>query len=57
MRSGVIIVSDETPVLVEKVRFCFVGFVESFYLANRCGPAYAGSDILDSKVLTVQFEL
>ena len=52
-----VVVAYEGPVLIKQVRFYFVGFVESFYLANRCGPAYAGSDMLDSKVLTVQFEL
>ena len=58
MRSGVIIVSDETPVLVEKVRFYCVGFVERFYLANRCRPTHTGGDMLNPLLfLAVQFEL
>jgi len=57
MRPRVVVVAYEGPVLLEQVRLYFVGFMESFDFANRCGPAYAGSDMLDSKVLTVQFEL
>ena len=57
MRSRVVVDAYEGPVLLEQVRLYFVGFVERFYLANRCGPAYAGSDMLDSKVLTVSCKL
>ena len=57
MRPRVVVDAYEAPVLIKQVRFYFVRFMERFYLANRCGPAYAGSDMLDSKVLTVQFEL
>ena len=57
MRSRVIIVSDNTPMLVEKMRFYFVRFMERFYLANGCRPALAGCDMLNSQLATVPRKL
>jgi hypothetical protein len=57
MRSPVVVVAYEAQVLLEQVRLYFVGFMESFDFAYSSGPAYAGSDMLDSRVLTTSCKL
>ena len=54
MRSCVVVVAYEAPVQLKQVRLNLVRFMERFYLANGCGPAYAGSDMFNSQFLTVQ---
>lgn len=56
MRPRVVVVADEAPVLIEKVRLNLVRFVERFNLAYGCGPAYAGSDVFNSQFLAVHGE-
>ena len=51
MRSPVVVVANQTQVLLEQVRLYFVGFRESFDFAYSCEHAYTGIDMLDSRVL------
>ena len=57
MRSCVVVVAYEAPMRPEQVRLEFVGFVERFNLANGCGPALTGRDMLNSQLLTLQCKL
>jgi len=57
MRPRVVVVADEAPVLIKQVRLNLVRFVERFYLAYSCGPAYAGSDMLNPQLATVPRKL
>jgi len=55
--SGVVVVAYEAPVHLEQVRLRLVGFMERLYLAYGCGPANAGSDMLNSKFVAVLVKL
>ena len=57
MRPRVVVVAYEAPVLIEKMRLCLVRLVERFNLANGCGPALTGRDMLNSQLLTLQCKL
>jgi hypothetical protein len=49
MRSDVVIIAYETPVLLEKVRYPLVRLVKSFYLTTGCRSVHANSDIPNPK--------
>ena len=52
MGSCVVVVAYEAPVHLEEVRLNFVRLVERLYLADGCGPAHAGSDMLNPQLFT-----
>ena len=56
MRPRVVVVAYEAPVLIKQVRLYFVRFMERFYLANRCRPTHAGSDMLNPQFTAAPVE-
>ena len=57
MRSCVVVVAYEAPVLIEQVRLRHVRLVKSFNFANGCGPALASRNVLDSQLVTMRGKL
>src|SRR3990170_6327603 len=53
MRSRVVVVANEAPVLPEQVRLHFIRFVESLNLATCRWPANTSSDMFNSKFTAV----
>ena len=53
MRSGVVVVAYEAPMLLEQVRLQLVRFVESFNLAACRWPANAGRNMLNPQLTAV----
>ena len=53
MRSGVVVVANEAPMLLEQMRLQLVRFVESFNLATCRWPANTGRNMLNSQVSAV----